>query len=57
MDSPALNAGEPGPCTNIDGDPFALDQRSVSRPQGAHCDIGAFEFEFPYSLYLPQIMR
>jgi CSLREA domain-containing protein len=34
--SPAIDAGS---CEQ------ATDQRGVSRPQGAHCDIGAFEFE------------
>jgi len=50
--SPALDAGDDATCE-------ATDQRGVSRPQGSHCDIGAFELEpaFPYSLYLPLIMR
>lgn len=34
----------------------AKDQRGVTRPQGNHCDIGAFE-GFLYPLYLPLIMR
>jgi hypothetical protein len=36
--SPAIDAGSP------DCPPPATDQRGVSRPQGAACDIGAFEF-------------
>lgn len=34
--SPALDAGNDGACPTID-------QRGVARPQGAHCDIGAYE--------------
>lgn len=34
----------------------AKDQRGVTRPQGTHCDIGAFE-GLLYPLYLPLIMR
>ncbi len=34
--SPALNAGNDGNC-------FSIDQRGVPRPQGPHCDIGAYE--------------
>ena len=33
----------PTPCTDIDGDPIATDQRGVTRPRGAGCDVGAFE--------------
>jgi hypothetical protein len=36
--SPALNSGDPDTCP-------ALDQRGVSRPQGARCDRGSFESE------------
>ncbi|HAE59443.1 MAG TPA: hypothetical protein DCG54_08045, partial [Anaerolineae bacterium] len=35
--SPALNAGHTESC-------LATDQRGVARPQGSHCDIGAYEF-------------
>ncbi|MFN8619393.1 MAG: choice-of-anchor Q domain-containing protein [Chloroflexota bacterium] len=35
--SPAIGAAGTGPCTT------ATDQRGVRRPQGARCDIGAFE--------------
>jgi Zn-dependent metalloprotease len=34
--SPAINAGDPATCATTD-------QRGVARPQGAACDIGAFE--------------
>lgn len=38
--SPALDAGDDSICeTTLD----ALDQRGISRPQGAACDIGAYE--------------
>jgi hypothetical protein len=39
-DSPAVNAGDDNGCADTD-------QRGVDRPQGAHCDIGAFEVELP----------
>ncbi len=35
--SPAINAGDPSSCPSSD-------QRGVVRPQGAGCDIGAYEF-------------
>ncbi len=37
----------PTPCTDIVGDPLAADQRGVMRPQGAGCDVGAFELIGP----------
>ena len=39
--SPAIDAGS---CTDANGDLILFDQRGVSRPQGATCDIGAYEF-------------
>jgi CSLREA domain-containing protein len=36
--SPAINAGDDASCP-------AVDQRGVPRPQGTHCDIGAYETE------------
>jgi IPT/TIG domain len=33
----------PTPCTDVDGDPIATDQRGVTRPRGPGCDVGAFE--------------
>jgi hypothetical protein len=52
--SPAIDAGNDSVCTNspVSG----LDQRGVTRPQGAHCDIGSFELNV-YSLFLPLILR
>lgn len=38
--SPAINAGNNGTCA-------ATDQRGISRPQGAVCDIGAYEYVTP----------
>jgi hypothetical protein len=38
--SPAIDAGDDAGCP-------ATDQRGVARPQGAHCDVGAFERELP----------
>ena len=36
--SPAINAGDDTNCPPID-------QRGIARPQGSHCDIGAYEVE------------
>ena len=38
--SPAIDAGDPNSCP-------ATDQRGVARPQGAACDIGAYEYVTP----------
>jgi CSLREA domain-containing protein len=38
--SPAIDRADPAICAAAAG---ALDQRGVSRPQGARCDMGAFE--------------
>jgi hypothetical protein len=41
-DSPARDAGDDATCA---APPVNnLDQRGITRPQGAHCDIGAYEF-------------
>ena len=42
-DSPAVDAGDDSTCASVD-------QRGVTRPQGAHCDIGAFELVLPESI-------
>jgi hypothetical protein len=47
--SPAIDAGTNTGCP-------ATDQRGVPRPQGTHCDIGAFELRI-YSIYLPLVSR
>ena len=36
--SPAIDAGDDGVCPTTD-------QRGVTRPQGGHCDIGAYEYK------------
>ena len=41
--SPAVDAIPPASCTDTNGNPVTTDQRGVTRPQGAGCDIGAFE--------------
>jgi hypothetical protein len=48
--SPAVNAGDDAACP-------PTDQRGVARPQGAHCDIGAFELENPPISYTPIIVH
>jgi hypothetical protein len=49
--SPAIDGGDNAGC------PFT-DQRGIVRPQGALCDIGAFELVKPtFRLYLPLIVR
>jgi CSLREA domain-containing protein len=40
----ALTAGSPAIDAADDADCPATDQRGVARPQGPHCDIGAYEF-------------
>jgi hypothetical protein len=41
-DSPAIDAGNGTNCPSID-------QRGVTRPQGSHCDMGAYEYQPPAS--------
>ncbi len=41
--SAALDAIPVSDCTNVAGIPILFDQRGISRPQGARCDIGAYE--------------
>jgi len=40
---PAIDAGDPGGCTNPLGEPVTVDERGIPRPQGPRCDIGAYE--------------
>lgn len=47
--SPAIDAGDDDVC-------LATDQRGVARPQGAACDIGAYELNV-YNLFLPLTLR
>jgi uncharacterized repeat protein (TIGR01451 family) len=52
--SPAINAGNDAVCP-------ITDQRGIARPQGAHCDIGAYEFVAAVPpvirVYLPLMVR
>jgi hypothetical protein len=52
----ALGDGSPAVDTGDDATCEPTDQRGISRPQGVHCDIGAYEAEL-YSVHLPLIMR
>jgi predicted outer membrane repeat protein len=44
--SPAIDTGDDATCTSAD-------QRGVLRPQGAHCDLGAFEYIPPIPTNTP----
>ena len=45
--SPALDAGDDATCAATGSDAVSnLDQRGITRPQGAHCDIGSVEARF-----------
>jgi CSLREA domain-containing protein len=46
--SPALDAGNDATC-------LPIDQRWIPRPQGLHCDIGAFEAENPATATPPAV--
>jgi Zn-dependent metalloprotease len=45
--SPAVNAGNPGGCTDYLSNPLSTDQRGASRV--GNCDIGAYEYTTPGS--------
>ena len=49
INSPAFDAGDNATCE-------VTDQRGVSRPQGPHCDIGAFERDY-FFIFLPLLMK
>jgi CSLREA domain-containing protein len=53
--SPAIDAIPVESCTDRLGTPIAVDQRGVPRPQGAACDIGAYEV-IKNVLYLPLVL-
>jgi CSLREA domain-containing protein len=57
LGSPAIDAGDPTGCTNPNGTPLTMDQRGDPRPEGEACDMGAFEHQQPYGLFLPLIVR
>jgi hypothetical protein len=44
--SPAIDAGNDAVCAQTGtGKVNGVDQRGITRPQGGHCDIGAFEYQ------------
>jgi hypothetical protein len=43
--SPAIDTGNPAGCKDQNDNLLTTDQRGVARPQGARCDMGAFELE------------
>jgi hypothetical protein len=47
--SPAIDAGNPNGCTDLDGSPLAIDQRGAPRLAAGdrRCDIGAYEATLP----------
>ena len=47
--SSAIDAGNDAFCP-------VTDQRGITRPQGVHCDIGAYETNI-YRVYLPLLMK
>jgi hypothetical protein len=49
-DSPAIDAIASGACVDDQGNALLTDQRGVLRPQGAACDVGAFELSLPRGL-------
>ena len=53
--SPAIDAGDPATCA---AEPVNnIDQRGIPRPQGAGCDIGAYEYEPRWIFFYPLIFR
>jgi hypothetical protein len=58
--SVAINAGDDLTCAASIGAPMfgagSADQRGVSRPQGEHCDVGAFEQTLLLTTFLPIIL-
>ncbi|HEX9076855.1 MAG TPA: choice-of-anchor Q domain-containing protein [Anaerolineae bacterium] len=55
--SPAIDAGATLGCTDDLGAPLTIDQRGWHRPYGSNCDIGAYEYQPIWFLYLPLITR
>jgi hypothetical protein len=54
----ALNVGSSAIDTGNDATCASTDQRGVTRPQGAHCDMGAYEWvDYAYQIYLPLVIR
>ncbi len=51
MGSSAIDTGNDATCASTD-------QRGVTRPQGAHCDMGAYEWvNYTHQIYLPLVFR
>jgi parallel beta-helix repeat protein len=44
-DSPAVDHGNPGGCTDASSTVLTVDQRGMQRPQGLACDVGAYELQ------------
>jgi hypothetical protein len=57
--SAAIDCGNDSLCAAAVGAPDygagGVDQRGVSRPQGSHCDVGAFEYFPMLVIYLPLV--
>jgi hypothetical protein len=51
------NTNESLGCVDETGALLTTDQRGATRPVGARCDVGAFEYSPPLYLYLPLILR
>jgi len=56
--SPLIDRGNPSGCVNSDDELITEDQLERARPQGMHCDIGAYESSFSLTgIYLPLVLR
>ena len=58
--SPAINSGNPYGCLDFNNDPITTDQRGYSRPGydgDTRCDIGAYEWDGIWHVFLPVITR
>jgi hypothetical protein len=57
----AIDSAIDAVCAAPSGPPFygagGVDQRGVLRPQGEHCDVGAFEQTLVHHIYLPLILN
>lgn len=58
--SPAINGGNPYGCLDNDAHVLTVDQRGFARPGyvgDSRCDIGAYEWDGKWPVYLPLIWR
>jgi hypothetical protein len=55
--SPGIDDGNPATPGSGGSACAAMDQRGVARPIGVGCDIGAYESQHPFGIFLPLIMR